>query len=116
MSIVEQSSSALDVVYFIYQGVSNSDYQIIFQMPWIIFFFNSFFRDLLKIFASFRLLPTFNDSICESEVRVVEDMQAKTGSSGDRVKGSYGYTRAVGRCSTEIFIYQVASCFSPRET
>lgn len=113
MNILEQSSCALDVVYLTHQGLSNWDHEIIFQMPQIIFFFNSFFIDLLKTFPRLGLLLTFTSLICESEVRVVEATQAKTGCLGDLVKRGYGYTRQVGRCSAENFIYQLASCFSP---
>lgn len=72
-----------------------------------------FFIDLLKTFPRLELLLIFTSLICESEVRVVEAAEAKTGCLGDMVKGGYGYTRHVGRHSAENFIYQLASCSSP---
>jgi len=67
--------------------------------------------DLLKTFP--RLDLTFTSLVCENEVIVVEATQAKTGCFSDMVRGGYGYTRQVGRCSAVNFIYQLASCFSP---
>lgn len=105
--VVHLTSCALFKGFLISTTKLNFKYPILFSS--LTFFFP--FIGLLKTFPRHGLLLTFASLICESEVRVVEVTQSKTGCLRDTFKGDYGYTRQVDRCSAENFIYHLALCF-----